>query len=111
MRNRILRQRYLWKDANGKIIETVDQMFHRVAQHVASAELKYGASDTNVKEWADVFYNLMKNNKFLPNSPTLMNACRKNGMLSACFVLPVEDSVEDIFESIKQTALIQKAGG
>jgi ribonucleoside-diphosphate reductase alpha chain len=111
MRSEILRRRYLWKDANGKVLETVDQMFRRVAQHVASAELKYGASEAYVKEWADMFYNLMKDNEFLPNSPTLMNAGRKQGMLSACFVFPVEDSVEGIFEAIKQTALTQKAGG
>jgi len=86
-------------------------MYQRVAQHVASAESKHGASEAKVKEWADTFYCLMKNGKFIPNSPTLMNAGRKQGMLSACFALPVEDSIEAIFEAIKQTALIQKGGG
>jgi len=101
----ILRRRYLWKDANGKVVETVDQMYQRVAQHVASAESKHGASEAKVKEWADKFYCLMTSGKFLPNSPTLMNAGRRQGMLSACFALPVEDSIEAIFEAIKQTAL------
>jgi ribonucleoside-diphosphate reductase alpha chain len=107
----ILRRRYLWKDADGRVVETVDQMYQRVAQHVATAESKYGASEAQVKEWADKFYCLLTSSKFLPNSPTLMNARRKQGMLSACFVIPVEDSIETIFEAIKQTALIQKAGG
>jgi len=111
IRTEVLRRRYLWKDARGRVIETVDQMFQRVARHVASAESKYGRSEAQVKEWADKFYRAMKNGKFLPNSPTLMNAGREQGMLSACFVLPVEDSIEAIFDAVKQTALIQKAGG
>jgi ribonucleoside-diphosphate reductase alpha chain len=111
MRAEILRRRYLWKDKNGKVVETEDQMFRRVAQYVASAEFKYGTSEADVKKWADVFNDLMKDNEFLPNSPTLMNAGRKNGMLSACFTLPIEDSIDGIFDSVKYAALIQKAGG
>jgi ribonucleoside-diphosphate reductase alpha chain len=111
MRKEILRRRYLWKDANGKVVETVGQMFRRVAQHVAGAELNYGASEAYVKQWADVFYNLMGDNAFFPNSPTLMNAGRKNGMLSACFTLPIEDSIDGIFTTVKNTAFIQKVGG
>jgi ribonucleoside-diphosphate reductase alpha chain len=111
IRTKVLRRRYLWKDANGKVVETVDQMYQRVAQNIASAESKYGGSEAQVKEWADKFYYAMKSSSFLPNSPTLMNAGRKQGMLSACFVLLVEDSIDGIFDAVKQTALIQKAGG
>jgi ribonucleoside-diphosphate reductase alpha chain len=111
MRARILRRRYLWKDKNGKVVETEKQMFRRVAKHVAGTEKKHGTTDTQIKALEDEFYQLMKDSKFLPNSPTLMNACRKNGMLSACFTLPVEDSIDAIFDAVKYAALIQKAGG
>ena len=111
MRTEILRRRYLWKDAQGNVIETPDQMFHRVANAIATIESKYGATENQVKAIADEFYQLMKDSKFLPNSPTLMNASRKNGMLSACFTLPVEDSIDAIFDAVKYAALIQKAGG
>ena len=108
MRISILERRYLWKDAQGKIIETVTQMLHRVADKIAEAESKY---KTQVKQIADKFFNLMKNQEFYPNSPTLMNAGRKDGMLSACFVLPILDNINSIFDAVKHTALIQKAGG
>jgi len=111
MRDKILRRRYLWKNKNGKVIETPDQMFRRVAKRVASAETRYGATDTQIKAIEDEFYQLMKSSKFLPNSPTLMNASRKNGMLSACFTLPIEDSIDEIFDTVKNTAVIQKSGG
>jgi ribonucleoside-diphosphate reductase alpha chain len=107
----ILQNRYLIKDKNGKCIETPAQMFNRVALTIANAEAKYGATAEEVKGWHRRFYDLLVSLHFLPNSPTLMNASRPNGMLSACFVLPVEDSIEAIFEAVKQTALIQKAGG
>lgn len=107
----VLEHRYLMKDEQGKIIESPVQLFSRVAMAVASVEKNYGATDDEVGQWHKKFYNLMASLKFLPNSPTLMNAGRSSGMLSACFVLPVEDSIEGIFETIKQTALIQKAGG
>ena len=107
----ILQNRYLIKDHNGKCIETPAQMFNRVASTIANAETKYGATVEEVKGWHRRFYDLLVSLNFLPNSPTLMNASRPNGMLSACFVLPVEDSIEAIFEAVKQTALIQKAGG
>jgi len=93
MRAEILRRRYLWKDAQGEVVETPEQMFRRVAKHVAGAETRYGATDAQIKALEDEFCQLMKSGKFLPNSPTLMNTGRKNGMLSACFVLSVEDSV------------------
>jgi len=111
MRTQILRRRYLRKNAHGKVIETPEQMFRRVANAIAASESKYGATDSEQKAISDEFYELMVNGMFLPNSPTLMNAGRDNEMLSACFVLPVEDSIEAIFDAVKYAALIQKAGG
>jgi ribonucleoside-diphosphate reductase alpha chain len=111
IRTEALRRRYLWKDANGQCIETEDQMYRRVAAHVAKAETQYGATPEQVQGWEDQFYELMKDGVFLPNSPPLMNAGRPSGMLSACFVVPVDDSIEDIFEAVRTTALIQRAGG
>ena len=107
----VLQSRYLIKDDQGKCIETPAQLFSRVASLTAQAEVKYGAISSQVRQWHSRFYDLMASLKFLPNSPALMNANRPSGMLSACFVLPIEDSIEAIFETIKQTALIQKAGG
>ena len=106
----VLQNRYLVKDERGRCIETPVQLFSRVASLVAQAEDKYGASTDQIKQWHKTYYDLMAQLKFLPNSPALMNA-QRSGMLSACFVLPIEDSIEGIFEAIKQTALIQKAGG
>ncbi len=106
----VLRRRYLRKDKNGKIVESPDRMFRRVAQHIAKAEKKYG-TDEDVKEMEDVFYRLMTEGRFLPNSPTLMNAGRRLGQLAACFVLPVEDSMDGIFETLKNAAIIHKSGG
>ena len=107
----VLENRYLIRDEQGKIIETPGQLFSRVARLVASIEANYGCNEAEVAQWHKKYYDLMASLKFLPNSPTLMNAGRPSGMLSACFVLPIEDSIEDIFETIKDTALIQKAGG
>ena len=107
----VLQRRYLIKDQQDKCIESPAQLFSRLASLVAQAEAKYGAIDSEIKAWHRRYYESMASLKFLPNSPALMNANRPNGMLSACFVLPIEDSIEDIFETIKQTALIQKAGG
>jgi len=108
---KVLERRYLKKDAHGKIAESPADMFRRVANNVAEAEAQYGASGEQVKDQADIFNDLMTNRLFMPNSPTLMNAGREFQQLSACFVLPIEDSMESIFEAVKNTALIHKSGG
>jgi len=107
---RVLERRYLSKDGEGKVIETPQELFRRVAGHIASAEPHYDAK-ADVSFWEEAFYQLMANLDFLPNSPTLMNAGRELGQLSACFVLPIEDSMESIFDAVKYTALIHKSGG
>ena len=107
----VLEKRYLAKDATGRLIETPEGLFKRVAAFVASAEFLYGASAERAAETADEFYEMMADLLFLPNSPTLMNAGRPLGQLSACFVLPVEDSMEGIFDAVKHMALIHKSGG
>jgi len=109
----VLERRYLKKDPEtGEVIETPRQAFWRVATHVAKGELATpGATAERALAVAEEFYDLMARGRYMPNSPTLMNAGRSMGMLSACFVLPVEDSIDGIFDSIKATALIQKAGG
>lgn len=106
----MLEKRYLAKDEEGNLIETVDGMFRRVADTMAAVDSKYD-STADTKALSDIFYELMTDLKFLPNSPTLMNAGRTLGQLSACFVLPVEDSMEGIFDSVKNAALIHKSGG
>ncbi len=107
----VLAARYLLKDDNGKIVETPKQLFERVANAIASPEKRYGKSEAEVRKIADDFYNAMTSFKFMPNSPTLMNAGTKDGQLSACFVLPVADSIPEIFDAIKYTAIIHKSGG
>ena len=106
----VLERRYLVKNEKGEPVETIEGMFHRVADAIASADLLHGEK-ADVGATASIFYDMRTNLEFLPNSPTLMNAGRPLGQLSACFVLPVEDSMEDIFEAIKQAALIHKSGG
>jgi ribonucleoside-diphosphate reductase alpha chain len=103
----LLEQRYFLRDENGVLLEDDPlQMYDRVAHAIALAE------ENNHDKWHGEFYILMKDNKFLPNTPTLINAGKqKPGSYSACFVLPVEDSMEGIFEAVKQAALISKAGG
>jgi len=107
---RVLKRRYLTKDGEGKVIETPQELFRRVARHIASGEQVYD-SKADIPFWEETFYQLMANLDFLPNSPTLMNAGHELGQLSACFVLPIEDSMESIFDAVKYTALIHKSGG
>ncbi len=110
----VLERRYLAKDADGNVIETPEQLFRRVARNIAEAERQYaasGAADDAVAAWEERFYALITSLRFLPNSPTLGNAGRPLQQLSACFVLPVEDSMVGIFETVKQTALIHQSGG
>jgi ribonucleoside-diphosphate reductase alpha chain len=106
----VLEKRYLKKDKNGKVVETPADLFRRVAKTIAAAELNYNP-EADVQSREEEFYRIMTNLDFLPNSPTLMNAGRELGQLSACFVLPVEDSMESIFDAVKYTALIHKSGG
>jgi ribonucleoside-diphosphate reductase alpha chain len=107
---RILEKRYLKKDSSGRVIESPDEMFWRVAQNVAEAERSYG-NRTPTEELSELFFRMMASLDFLPNSPCLMNAGRDLQQLAACFVLPVEDSLDSIFETVKQTALIHQSGG
>jgi len=111
LRDEMLRQRYLLKDSAGRVVESPRRMFARVARAVAAAEAAYGATEEQIRSVARQFCRMMHQGEFLPNSPTLMNAGRENGMLSACFVLPVPDSIGGIFHAVTNTALIQKAGG
>jgi ribonucleoside-diphosphate reductase alpha chain len=106
----VLRARYLRRDLKGEIVEEFHELFERVAQTVAYAEMRYSGYE-KMKEYEEIFYNMMANLDFLPNSPTLMNAGTDEGQLSACFVLPVKDSMSEIFEAVKHAALIQKSGG
>jgi ribonucleoside-diphosphate reductase alpha chain len=109
---RVLKKRYLKKNRKGKVVETPEQMFRRVARHIAKAEKKYGKSTAEkIEKWEEIFYAMMTEALFLPNSPTLMNAGRRLGQLAACFVLPVEDSMEGIFGALHHAALIHKSGG
>ena len=108
---RVLEARYLKKDESGTCTESPASLFSRVARTIAEVESDYGASEIECRTWQQAYYQLMAGGDFMPNSPTLMNAGREMGLLSACFVLPVRDSITDIFNSIKHTALIQKAGG
>ncbi len=108
---KVLERRYLKKDHLGHIAEKPLELFRRVADSIARPDLDYGVSEDQYKAIADRFYNSMVNLEFMPNSPTLMNAGRPLGQLSACFVLPVGDSMEEIFETIKHAALIHKSGG
>jgi len=108
---KVLDKRYLKKDDNGKPVETPADMFRRVAKNIATADSYYGKGEEEVLKTEEEFFEMMTNLEFLPNSPTLMNAGRDLQQLSACFVLSIDDSMESIFETIKDTALIHKSGG
>ena len=106
----ILQKRYMKKDGAGKVVETVDGLFRRVANNLAEAEVFYNPA-ADQAAWAEEFYHVMANLQFLPNSPAIANAGRPLQQLSACFVLPVEDSLDKIFDSVKHAALIHQTGG
>src|SRR5438445_3161641 len=108
---RVLQKRNHKKDDKGRVIETPKELFARVAWNLAQAERNYGASEAQVEETARRFYRIIANLEFLPNSPTLMNAGLDLQQLSACFVLPVDDSLIGIFEALKHQALIHQSGG
>ncbi len=110
LRNKLFARRYLCRDEHGHVIETPRQLFLRVAKAAGSVEGRYKGVDAQAASKS--FFRMMTHGEFLPNSPTLMNAGRNNGMcLIACFVLPVPDSIDGIFDAVKNTALVQKAGG
>jgi len=106
----VLKRRYLLKDNRRQIIETPSELFRRVAHHVAQAEANY-RSDLGAGQAEEAFYRMMRDREFLPNSPTLMNAGTPLGQLSACFVIPVDDSIEGIFQSLADMARIHQTGG
>ncbi len=108
---KVLEKRYLAKDEEGHCCETVQDLFRRVAKTVASADIEHGKTEEEVAHAEGEFYDMMTALEFLPNSPTLMNAGRRLGQLSACFVLPVGDSIADIFDAVKHTTMIHKSGG
>src|SRR3990167_6741044 len=115
----ILQKRYLLRNDKGEVMEDEPGLFYRVARTVASAERNYCSCPedldiitcAHVYDWTDKFYRIMYDLDFLPNSPCLANAGKPNGQLSGCFVLPVEDSMEGIFDAVKWAALIHKTGG
>lgn len=107
----VLEKRYLAKDENGNVVETIEELFHRVASTIAKADAAYGSNEDEIAALEQCFYDMMTIREFMPNSPTLMNAGRPLGQLSACFVLPVEDSMCGIFDTLKYAALVHQSGG
>src|SRR5512134_1844906 len=106
----VLARRYLKKDEQGRVVESPEEMFRRVANNIAQADHHYNGH-TDIGATEEAFYRVLFSLEFLPNSPTLMNAGRPLQQLAACFVLPVEDSLESIFDAVKETALIHQSGG
>ena len=111
----VLEKRYLLKDETGTPVEEPADLFWRVATTIAAPDSKYGASAGAVKELAEAFYEVMAKRLFMPNSPTLMNASRPLGQLSACFVLPVDDTLSNgdsgIYDTLRAMALVHQSGG
>ncbi|HET9221584.1 MAG TPA: adenosylcobalamin-dependent ribonucleoside-diphosphate reductase, partial [Roseiflexaceae bacterium] len=107
----VLKKRYLIKDDHGRVTETPETMFRRVADTIAAVDARYGATPDQVRSRSNAFYRLMTEGLFEPNSPTLMNAGRPLGQLSACFVLPVGDDLSSIYETLKHQALVHQSGG
>ncbi len=108
---KVLEKRYLAKDSKGQVVETPEGLFRRVAKAIAAPDQMYGATSEDLQKTEDTFFEMMSHLEFMPNSPTLMNAGRPLGQLSACFVLPIDDSMDSIFTAVKNTALIHKSGG
>ncbi|MFA6603277.1 MAG: adenosylcobalamin-dependent ribonucleoside-diphosphate reductase [Patescibacteria group bacterium] len=107
----VLESRYLLRDSKGKLIETPAQLFRRVARVIAVEERHYGATAAEARNWENLFYAMMAHGEFLPNTPTLMNAGASLGQLSACYVIPIKDSVDSIFDALKAAAEVHKSGG
>ena len=108
---KVLERRYLKKDAQGQVVETPEELFRRVAKAIAQVDKLYDYSAAEIKNLEEGFFNVMTRLEFMPNSPCLMNAGKELGQLSACFTLPINDSMESIFETLKATAMIHKSGG
>ncbi len=108
---KVLERRYLKKNEEGRVVETPEELFRRVAKTIAAADRQYGRPEEDIRALEEEFYGIMTGLSFLPNSPTLMNAGRRLGQLSACFVLPVGDAMESIFDAVKHAAIIHKSGG
>ena len=107
---RVLENRYLVKDGEGRVVETPEELFRRVAKTVADVDAKYEGETVRAGR-EDVYFDMMASLKFMPNSPTLMNAGTRLGQLSACFVIPVNDSIREIFDAVSTMAAIHQTGG